>query len=67
MVISGENVCCSMVFDTLSGWYISIMWSELLIKSAVSWPLWSSVYECQRAECALTSLVRTECVIFVMW
>ena len=29
--------------------------------SAISCPLWSSVYECQRVECAFTSPVRTEC------
>ena len=34
--------------------------------SAISCPLWSSVYEFQRVECAFTSQVRTECVMFVM-
>ena len=34
--------------------------------SAISCPLWSSVYECQRVECAFTSPVRTECGMFVM-
>ena len=29
--------------------------------SAISCPLWSSVYECQRVECAFTSHVNTEC------
>ena len=29
--------------------------------SAISCPLWSSVYECPRMECAFTSPVRTEC------
>ena len=29
--------------------------------SAISCPLWSSVYECQRVECAFTSPMRTEC------
>ena len=33
--------------------------------SAISCPLWASVYECQRVECALTSPVRTECGMFV--
>ena len=28
---------------------------------------WSSVYECQRVECAFTSPVRTECGMFVMY
>ena len=45
----------------------SVMWSELLMTSAISWPLWSSVYECQRVECAFTSLVRTECGMFVIY
>ena len=35
--------------------------------SAISCPLWSSVNECQRVECAFTSPVRTECGIFVMY
>ena len=33
----------------------------------ISCPLWSSVYEYQRVECAFTSLVRTECGMFVMY
>ena len=50
-----------MVFDTLVGVFVfSVMWSELLMTSAISCPLWSSVYECQRVECAFTSPVRTE-------
>ena len=48
MVMSGDDVCCSVVF-------------------AISCPLWSSVYECQRVECALISSVRTECGMFVMY
>ena len=43
------------------------MWSELLMTFAISCPLWSSVYECQRVECAFTSPVRTECGMFVMY
>ena len=43
------------------------LWSELLITSAISRPLWSSVYECKRVECAFTSPVRTECGMFVMY
>ena len=39
----------------------------LLMTSAISCPLWSSVYECQRVECAFTSPVRTECGMFVMY
>ena len=46
MVISGEDVCCSVAFGTLVGVFVfSVMWSELLMTSAVSCPLWSSVYE----------------------
>ena len=33
--------------------------------SAICCPLWSSVYECHKVECAFTSLVRTECDMFV--
>ena len=52
VVISGEDVCCSVVFGTLVVVYVySVMWSELLMTSAISCPLWSSVYECQRVEC----------------
>ena len=34
--------------------------------SAISCPLWSSVYKCQRVEFAFTSPVRTESGMFVM-
>ena len=58
VVISGEDVCCSVVFGTLVGVFVfSVMSSELLMTSAISCPLWSSVYECQRVECAFTSPV----------
>ena len=68
VVMSGDDVCCSVVFGTLVGVFVfSVMWSELLMTSAISCPLWSSVYECQRVECAFTSLVRTECGMFVMY
>ena len=67
VVISGDYVCCSVVFDTMVGLLVfSVMWSELLLTSAISCPLWSSVYEFQRVECAFTSPVRTECM-FVMY
>ena len=47
--ISGEDVCCSVVFCTLVGVSVfSVIWSELLMTSANSCPLWSTVYECQR-------------------
>ena len=45
----------------------NVMWSELLMTSAVRCPLWSSVYECQRVECVFTPPVRTECAIIVMY
>ena len=66
VVISGDDVCCSVVFGTLVVVF-SGMWSELLMTSAISCPLWSSVYECQRVECAFTTPVRTECGMFVMY
>ena len=54
-------------FDTLVGISVfSGMWSELLMTSAISFPLCSSVYKCHKVECAVTSLVRTECGMFVM-
>ena len=52
-----------MVLRTLVGVF-SVKWSELLMTSAIGCPLWSSVYECQRVECAFTSPVRTECGMF---
>ena len=67
VVIFGVDVCCSVVFGTLVGVFVfSIMWSELLMTSAISCPLWSSVYECQSVECAFTSPVRTEYGMVVM-
>ena len=68
VVISGNYVCCSVVFGTLVGVFVfSVMWFELLVTYAISCPLWSSSYKCQRVECAFTSLVRTECGKFVMY
>ena len=68
VVISGEDVCCSVVFGTLVGVFVfSVMWSELLMTSAISCPLWSSVYECQRVEGVFTSPVMNECGMFVMY
>ena len=44
-MISGEDVCCSVVFCTLVGVSVfSVIW--LLMASAISCHLWSSVYEC---------------------
>ena len=68
VVISGEDICCSVVFGTLVGGFVfSVMWSELMKTSATSCPMWSSVYMCQRVECAFTSLVRTKYCMFVMY
>ena len=61
-MIYSEDVCCSLVFDTLVDVCVfSVMWSELLMTSAISCPLWSPVYKCQRLECVFTLSVRTEC------
>ena len=68
VAISGDDVCCSVVLGTLVGVFVfSVIWSELLMTSAISCPLWSSVYVYQRVECAFTSLVRTECGMFVIY
>ena len=68
VVMSGDDVCCGVVFDTPVGVFVfSVMWSELLMTSDISCHLWSSVHECQRVECAFTSPVRTECGMFVMY
>ena len=57
----------SVVFHTLLAVFVfSAIWSELLMTSAISCPLWLSVYEFQRVECAFTSLVWTECGMFLM-
>ena len=67
VVISDKDVGCSVVFGTLVGVFVfSVMWSELLMTSAICCPLWPSVYECHKVECAFTSPVRTKCGMFVM-
>ena len=49
VVISGEDVCCSVVFGILVGVFVfSVMWPESLMTSAIRCPLWSSVYECHK-------------------
>ena len=54
--------CCSLVFGTLVGVSVFIViWSGLLMTSTISCPLWSSVNEFHKAECAFTYPVRTEC------
>ena len=36
MVITGDDVCCSVVFGTVVGMFVfSVMWSELLMTSVV--------------------------------
>ena len=68
VVISGDDVCCSVEFGTLVGVFVfSVMWSVLLMPSAIICPLCSAVYEYQRVECAFTSPVRTECGMFVIY
>ena len=42
-----------------------LLWSELLMTSAISCPVWSSVYEWHKGKCAFASPVRTECGMFV--
>ena len=67
VVMSGEDVCCSVVFGTLVGVFVfSVMWSELLMTSAISCSLLSLVYECHKVECAFTSPMGTECGMIVM-
>ena len=67
VVISSDDVCCSVVFGTLVGVFMfGVMLSELLMISAIYCPLWSSVYEWHKVECTFTSPVRTECGMFVL-
>ena len=64
VVMSGDDVWCSVVFGTLVGVFVfSVMWSELLMTSAISCPLWSPESGVVRS----TSPVRTECGMFVMY
>ena len=47
VVIYGDDVCSSVGFGTLVGVFaFSVMWSELLMTSAISCPLW---YQCTSA------------------
>ena len=42
VVISGDGVCCSVVFGTLVGVFVySGMWSELLMTTAREWSVCS--------------------------
>ena len=56
-----------VVWSLVGGFVFSVMWSELLMTSAISCPLWSSVYECQRMESTFTSPMRTQCGMFMMY
>ena len=41
IVCVGDDVCCSVVFGTLVGVFVSsVMWSELLMTYPISLPLW---------------------------
>ena len=51
-VVISEYDCCSVVLCTLVSVF-SVMWSELLMTSAICCPLWSSVYECYKVECGM--------------
>ena len=63
VVISGKEVSCSVVFSTLVAVSVfSVIWFVVLMTSAISCPLRSSVHKCQRVECVFTYPVRTECV-----
>ena len=47
VVMSGDDVSCSVVFGTLAGVFVfSVMWSELMMTSAISCPLWSESGVC---------------------
>ena len=44
VVISGADICCSVVFGTPVDVF-SVIWSDFLMTTAIGCPLWSSVYE----------------------
>ena len=69
VVISGDDVCCSVVFGTLVGVFVlNVMWAELLMTSAISYIMWLSVCrECLIVKCAFTFPVWSECGMFVMY
>ena len=59
VVTSVDDVCCSVVFGTLVGVFVfSVMWSELLMKYAISCPLLSSVHECSAWMCCLKEVYK---------
>ena len=58
VVMSGEVGCC----DVFGGFLVEVsvfrvMWVEFCIMSAMRVPLWSSMGECHRSECAFMSAV----------
>ena len=62
VVISGDYVCCSVVFGTLVGVFVfSIMWSELLLVVLCGHQSTSA------REWSWRSHLRTECGMFVMY
>ena len=63
---SGCTVCKTPLFGTLVDVFVfNVMWSELLVTYTISCPMWESVYEYQRVECAFTSLVIEDRVWYV--
>ena len=61
LVIYGEDVCCSVGFGTMVGVAVfSVIWSDLLMPSAIICFMWSSVYECQRVECGVCVHISAE-------
>ena len=52
--MSGDDVCCSVVFGTLVGVFVFIvMWSELLMTSAFTCP--------ERTECGMFVMYCMQC------
>ena len=46
VVMSGDDVCCSVMFCTLVGVFVvGVMWSELLMTSTISCPLGTYLLE----------------------
>ena len=66
VVISCDDVVCSVVLALWLGCLCLVLCGPSCT-SAISSRLWSSVYICQRVECAYTSPVRTECGMFAMY
>ena len=73
LVCNKYDVCKNYVGSVYVGGYGDpsqsglCVFRELMMTSAISFPLWSSVYKCQKVECAFTSPMRTECGMFVMY